>query len=226
MSFLIGLLLAAPSIALASVSADLKVYDAHVAELKAAFAAKGPGDPHDKAWVKIKIQHMVDVDQYMRKYGEVVFDHRYTEAEKKDFNTQFISRWTEIDRSNTAELKKLLKIYPWFTISAFDRSVDENAWLLAQHADLDPAFQKEVLKILEPLFKAGETKPANYAYLFDRVAVAQKLPQRYGSQGHCTGPGLWEPDPCEDPSGLDARRKSVGLDPEATYRAVFKNICH
>ena len=51
-------------------------------------------------------------------------------------------------------------------------------------------------------------------------------PQRYGTQGHCTGAGTWEPWPCEDPARLDERRASVGLEPEAAYIARFKDICH
>jgi len=116
-------------------------------------------------------------------------------------------------------------------VSVFGTQADKDAWLLVQHADRDSAFQNQVLSILEKLYPSGETNPANYAYLFDRVAVSwgdptQTKPQRYGTQGKCTGPGSWAPLPAEDPQNLDNRRKEVGLGTEAEYILRFKNLCH
>lgn len=47
------------------VDAAIRDFDAHVAGMRAAFA-KLPGTAADKSWVKSKLQHMVDVDQYAR----------------------------------------------------------------------------------------------------------------------------------------------------------------
>ena len=109
-----------------------------------------------------------------------------------------------------------MKIYPWFTISEFGLEGNQNAWLLVQHADHDPPFQRQVLTILEPLAAKGETNPKKYAYLYDRVASSFAEPkerklQRYGTQGMCSGPGTWEPLPVEDPDKLDERRAAIGL---------------
>lgn len=211
------------------VDADLKNYDDHIAEMNATFAHV-PAEPSSKEWVKAKLQHMFDVDQYMRKYMMISYDHRYSDEEKAEFFKEFANRFQAIDRANTADLKALLKIHHWFTISEFGEVADNNAWLLVQHADLDPDFQREVLRILEPLVATGETRPSNFAYLFDRVAaswsdLSKQVPQRYGTQGMCKGPGVWEPIPLEDPENLDRRRASVGLGPEAEYIAQFKDIC-
>ena len=43
----------------------IRDFDTHVAVMRAEFA-KLPGTAADKAWVKSKLQHMVDVDQYAR----------------------------------------------------------------------------------------------------------------------------------------------------------------
>lgn len=122
-----------------------------------------------------------------------------------------------VDEDNTAWLKTALEAGGWFTISADGEEADKAAWALIQHADKDPAFQTRVLGVLEPLARKGETRPQNYALLFDRVAVAQKRPQRYGSQGRCTGAGVWTPFETEDPANLDQRRASMGLRPLAEY---------
>ena len=58
------------------------------------------------------------------------------------------------------------------------------------------------------------------------MLTQKRVPQRYGTQGTCVGPGKWEPLPTEDPNLLDERRAQVDLGPEADYIAIFKDICH
>ena len=212
------------------VDSDIKVYDDTVATMNATFEQK-PANPNNTEWVKLKIQHMVDVDQYTRHYSDTPFNHQYSASEKAAWQLQFGPRFSAIDQADTVDLKSLLKIYSWFTISRFDAQTDFNAWLLVQHADLDPAFQKQVLVILEQLYPTGETSPKDYAYLFDRVAASWSVPilrvlQRYGTQGICTGPSTWQPIAMEDPIHIDERRATVRLGPEADYMKMFKDICH
>lgn len=212
------------------VDADIKAYDEHVAALNAEFV-KTPPAPRDKEWVKAKLKHMVAVDQYMRGLVELPNKRKYTDDERSAFSEQQMKRWQSVDATNTAELKALMKVYPWFTISEFGSEASQNAWLLVQHADQDAPFQRQVLTILEPLAAKGETNPKNFAYLFDRVASsfqnpAGRKPQRYGTQGVCTGPGTWEPLPVENPEKLDERRATMGLSTMAEYKTHFVNLCH
>lgn len=132
---------------------------------------------------------------------------------------------------NTTDLKELLKIYDWFKITEFGKKTDIQAWLIVQHADQDHEFQENILKILEQLYPVYETSPSNYAYLHDRVASSfndpsEMKPQRYGTQGHCAGPGQWEPWPLENQDKVDELRKSVGLGTMEEYKKMFKDICH
>lgn len=212
------------------VEADIRVYDEYVAGAERKFN-QAPAAAQDIPWVKSKIAHMYEIDQFMRRYLDTPYQHNYSEEEKSEFTRQFMTRFNELDRKNTAEIKALLRIYPWFSISKFGVQTDGQAWLLVQHADLDIDFQKMVLKRLAKLYRKGETKPMNYAYLFDRVATSpadatQRKPQRYGTQGQCTGPGTWVPFPIEDEANVDKRRAEVGLGSEAEYIAGFKDICH
>lgn len=118
------------------------------------------------------------------------------------------------DEANTAWLKARLKAHGWFTIPDYGKDADSAAFLIVQHADQDPAFQTEVLSQLEKLALEGKTRPLNFAMLYDRVAVGQSRPQRYGSQGGCTASG-WTPFTTEDPANLDQRRAAMGLKPLA-----------
>jgi hypothetical protein len=123
------------------------------------------------------------------------------------------------DEANTAWLRARLKTHGWFTIPDYGKEADSAAFLIVQHADNDPAFQAEVLPLLEKLALEGKTQPINYAMLFDRVAIGERRPQRYGSQGTCTGPGVWTPFKTEDSADLDQRRATMGLKPLADYVA-------
>jgi hypothetical protein len=119
----------------------------------------------------------------------------------------------KIDHENTEALKAAIAKYGWPGNKLVGEEAAHDAFLLAQHADQDPAFQKQALALMEPLVKTGEVLPRNYAYLYDRVAVAEKRPQRYGTQFNGS-----EPQPIEDEANVDARRKEVGLGTMAEYR--------
>lgn len=183
-----------------------------------------PPNRHDKTWVIEKLQHMVDVDQLVRKALENPKVASWPPEARRHFQEKLIARMKEVDRANTAELRELLKIYRWFTVSEFGKEGDGLAWLLVQHADHDVAFQQEVLAVLTELHEKGETRPSSYAYLWDRVAANTGRKQRYGTQGRCTGPGVWEPFEVEDPANLEKLRASVGLQPMHAYREGFRKL--
>lgn len=126
-----------------------------------------------------------------------------------------------VDEQNTVWLKNQIQISGWFTISKYGEKADNAAWLITQHADRDPAFQQYTLRVLEPLIARKESNPINYAYLFDRIAVNNKRPQLYGTQGRCTSAGIWEPWNITAAEVLDERRMALGLQPQAEYNKSF-----
>jgi hypothetical protein len=207
------------------VESELQVFDLSVADFQAK-AAEAPGTAHDDEWTKRRLTQMFEIDQYMRTMSDVL-PRNYDAEETAAFWQEYGTRWSAIDRSNTQELQSMLEKGGWPVISKFGKKADNEAWLLLQHADRDVDFQKKMLPVLEKLAQQGESSPSNFAYLYDRIhSIGEKSPQRYGTQGHCTGPGRWEPWPIEDPSALDARRASMGLKPMAEYLKVFETICH
>ena len=173
---------------------DLATYGRTVATMEDDFATR-PMQSGNREWVQAKLRHMVDVDQYMRNFGmQMPFRHHYTKEELDEFTRLFGWRWLRVDAANTADLKDLLKGHRWITISEFGASANHDAWLLVQHADRDHAFQKEIVGVLKGLSATKDTDPRDLAYLEDRVDVADKMPQTFGTQGRCTGPGTWEPE--------------------------------
>lgn len=131
----------------------------------------------------------------------------------------------ETDGDNTAWLKADLAAHGWYRISVFGDLPSRAAWLMIQHADREPAFQQEILALLEPLALEKEVEPWDVALLYDRVAMNTGRPQRYGSQGRCVARNVWGPQPLEDEARVDEFRASVELPPLAEYAAHMHRYC-
>jgi hypothetical protein len=131
----------------------------------------------------------------------------------------------EIDAGNTACLKADVRENGWYLISVNGAQASSSAWLMAQHADHDRDFQKEVLAMMEPLVASGEVTRGNYAYLWDRIAVGEDRPQRYGTQGRCTAPGRWEPETLEAPDQVEALRAEADIGGLAEYQTRMHAHC-
>lgn len=207
----------------ARVEADLRPLDNLVKTTRETLA-RDAGDPHDREWVKRQLKGMVTIDQRIR--GTLMqVPPGYGRWEGRYFVNQVALRMLAEDPVNTRALKAILAVHDWIKLSAFGPDAEHDAWVLVQHADADGAFQREVLARLEPLVAEGEASARTFALLSDRVAVAEKRPQRFGTQGHCSRPGLWQPYPIEDAPAVDERRKGLGLAPMALYAADVGRQC-
>lgn len=129
----------------------------------------------------------------------------------------FMDELHEVDRDNTEWLKSVVLTRGWPARSLVGPDAAQAAWLLAQHADRDPAFQRESLGLLEEAAERGEAERSHVAYLTDRVLLAEGRPQRYGTQLTRSATGEMEPAPIEDMDGVDDRRAAAGLEPLAVY---------
>src|SRR5262249_35173138 len=85
----------------------------------------------------------------------------------------------------------------------------------------DPTFQKRCLGLLALAVKQKDASPKHLAYLTDRVRVAEKAKQVYGTQFRQVN-GKLEPCPIEDEANVDKRRKEVGLPSMAEYRKIME----
>lgn len=129
-----------------------------------------------------------------------------------------VKAWQSVakgDRIHTRALKAIIKEHGWPTISAVGKKASHAAWLIAQHADHDLAFQKRALL---HLVRAGaDVDPKNVAYLLDRVLVADGKRQVFGTQFRHTR-GATIPYLLKDKEHVDALRAAVGLEPLADYQ--------
>lgn len=123
-------------------------------------------------------------------------------------------------RENVRWLKKVVAERGWPGRSLVGVDGADAAWLIGQHADHDPDFQRECLDLIEKAAAAGEATLSNLAYLTDRVMVKEWGYQRYGTQFR-PGPNGPEPVPLEDAGRVDELRASAGLIPFDDYRRGF-----
>ncbi|CAN5459860.1 hypothetical protein BH10PSE14_BH10PSE14_38970 [soil metagenome] len=154
------------------------------------------------------------------------FDRPHDDVTAEAITWRFWPRQCHIDNDNTAWLKTIVAQGAWPIVSRDGDEAANDAWLLAQHADQDPVFQKTVLALIAPLVAKKEALGKNYALLFDRVATAEHRPQRYGTQSGAGKDGCLAVDPVEDHAGLDARRATMGLDSLAAYGQRLSQAYH
>ncbi len=202
-------------------AAALATIDAGVAERRAKIPAAT--DTSDATAVADELAARVEVDQWVRNAYDA--DSALPAGERKIVEAGLGERMRESDGENTWALKVLVTERGWPAASMYGEQAARDAWLLAQHADQDPAFQREVLGLMEPLVTKKEVRPEDYALLRDRVAVAEGKPQRYGSQGRCVADGDWTMHPVEDAARLDELRASVGLESSAVYDDSLDRHC-
>ena len=126
----------------------------------------------------------------------------------------------EVDGENLPWLKEVVATRGWPGSSLVGTDGAHAAWLLAQHADADPAFQRQCLGLIGAAVEAGEASLLEYAYLTDRVLLHEGRPQVYGTQV-TRQDGTWVPRDLRDPELVDERRAAAGLEPLAEYLGRF-----
>jgi hypothetical protein len=133
-----------------------------------------------------------------------------------------IQELLRVDRENREWLKKQIAEIGWPGKSLVGEDGAHAAWLLVQHADDDPPFQKECLEKMQAVPKE-EVSATDVAYLIDRVMVKESGKQRYGTQLKLED-GKWVPVTLAEPDRVDALRKEVGMPPLAEYLEMVTKL--
>ena len=136
----------------------------------------------------------------------------------------------DVEKSNFARhqpiLEKILKQYGYPGFKQVGKKSANNFWLLVQHADAHPDFQRKVLQMMLPEVKRKNASPVNYAYLIDRVAINARHPEVYGTLVLYEGPGLGKavPKSLQDPKNVDKRRAAIGMEPLENYLGMMSKM--
>jgi hypothetical protein len=159
--------------------------------------------------------------QWMRVHGPdgVAVTAALGRDEKAEFD-KLTAKVKAVDEDNTKWLKGVVEQHGWPTRTLVAQDGANAAWLLVQHADADPKFQRQCLDLMAKLPK-DEVSPANLGYLNDRVLLAEGKKQLYGTQFMFVG-GKWKPRPIEDEANVDKRRAEAGMSPLVDYVKLIK----
>lgn len=129
-----------------------------------------------------------------------------------------------IDDDNNAWLQKIVDASGWPGSDRVGHDGAKAAWMLVQHADHDPAFQRRALDHMAASVEAGLADRTDFAMLTDRVLLAEGVPQRYGTQFATGQDGVMRVRPVSDEAGLEDRRRAMGLPSMAAYREMLADM--
>lgn len=183
-----------------------------------------------KACAVGQLAYLVEIDQLVRFQYDVCQKLGIEKgAQARDTcGAKVAIQMTAVDTLGRKGLERVVDRFGWPDTVHWGGETDHNAWLLAQHADLDQALQRKFLALIKKSFEQGFTPAESYAYIADRQASHDNKPQLYGTQGRCFGEGserVWKPNPIEDEAHLDSRRVAAGMEPYAEYRQMTNQMC-
>lgn len=141
----------------------------------------------------------------------------------QQFDSAFALRMNRVDSMNTEWLKGVVRKYGWPGKTQVGVEPSHAAWLIAQHAVQDTAFQARVLALMEPVAGKGEVSGMDVAMLADRLAVHRGHHQYYGTQARLDS-GRVILEPIDDSAHVDDRRARLGLPPLAEYMRMLDSM--
>ncbi|MCB0373318.1 MAG: hypothetical protein KDD31_09940 [Muricauda sp.] len=153
----------------------------------------------------MELEKMKEVDQI----AAYIQQGEYTKMSKEEWNAFK-------DSVFTTHQKMIEEIFDKHGFVGYDLAGEEgsdNFWLLVQHSDHDPEFQKKVLDAMKIEVDKRNASPKYYAFLVDRVNLNMGKEQVYGTQFDYNEMGQAFPKNMSDTTGLDLRRLRMGLIP-------------
>jgi hypothetical protein len=132
-----------------------------------------------------------------------------------------------IDKMNRDRLKEIIAGFGFPTRQLVGKDAMEGIFLMIQHSDLDPQWQKAQLPNIEKAVKQGDMDGQSYAYLYDRIKINGGEKQLYGTQFKFVDAATKrvEMSDTEDIENLDRRRMEMGMMPMKMYEQfVLDNL--
>ena len=119
-----------------------------------------------KALLKNELQEMVKTDQIAAFHWEKEWD-KYKDS---------------VFTTHKIQVEKMFNKYGFLGFDKVGKDGSNDFWLIVQHCDKFPNFQKKILKSMDKEVKKGNANANNYAYLYDRVEANAGHKQLFGTQ--------------------------------------------
>ncbi|GAA0398533.1 hypothetical protein GCM10009093_26370 [Brevundimonas terrae] len=172
--------------------------------------------------LKTRFASVYVLDQYPRQFMGEVLRSELSAEDMAKARGEASAIMAEQDAKNLQIVLEHLPPEGWYLHSRYGVEVATTAFLVVQHSNLET--WRRFVPVLEPLVAAGEVDGQSYGLMYDRLALAEKRPQRYGSQLACQN-GEWVVLNLEAPEAVDDRRREMGFtESHADYVAGFKSM--
>ncbi|MDB5086706.1 MAG: hypothetical protein JWR09_700 [Mucilaginibacter sp.] len=159
------------------------------------------------------------------------FKSRYPNAYKDYMSANLTDSAKKIFVKNGSLLKEIVDRLGFLGYREVGKDGAKVSWLVVQHCDFDPAFQKKYLSLMKVAVGNNNANNTDFAYLVDRVRKGSGEKQVYGTQLVYTMEedslthqkkvkiSLW---PVENELKLNDLRKEVGLSSIEEYLELVK----
>lgn len=204
----------------ASLSPEARALIAPVAEVIAAEEARQAALP-PPADVRERLERMGQLDQVGRRASIAIDVSVLPEGERRAASSAMWAPVAAMDERLLGELLPLVPEEGWFTEENYGERASNAAFLIIQHSNVEQ--WRRFVPILEPLALAGKIDGQDYGLMYDRLAVNEGRPQRYGTQMTCkAGKVVIDWENIEDLANANARRAELGIPGTlAEYEALF-----
>jgi len=165
-----------------------------------------------KARLQSELAQMVKTDQVAAYIPQGKYK-AYTHEQWNNFKDSVFT-------TDKIAVESMFNQYGFLGFDKVGKEGSKQFWLLVQHSDKYPDFQKKVLQAMDKEVKKGNASPNNYAYLYDRVKVNGGEKQLFGTQVtyqvETTGRAIPKIG-LTDSANVDKFRKDYGLEPLKDY---------
>lgn len=174
----------------------------------------------DKVAIEEKVEFNQELADELRQMAEVDQIAAYIPQGKyKEMDPE---QWKAFkDSVFTTHQKRLKQIFDKHGYVGIDLAGEEGSmhfWLMVQHSDHKPEFQKAVLEKMKVQVDQKNADPSNYGLLVDRVNLNTGKAQIYGTQvDYNLEIAQAFPKKLADSSNVNKRRKAIGLEPLEEY---------
>jgi len=170
--------------------------------------------------IEEKVEFNQELADELKKMAEV--DQIAAYIPQGEYKEMTPEQWNAFkDSVFTTHQKRLKELFDEYGFIGIDRAGEEgsrNFWVMVQHSDHNPDFQKEVLKKMKIEVDKGNAVPSNYGLLVDRVNINTGEKQIYGTQvTYNMETGQAYPKPLEDSLNVNKRRRAIGLESIEEY---------
>lgn len=135
--------------------------------------------------------------------------------ESGELGKGYAPRMEAVHRKNAARLREIIAERGWPDAELVGDAGTLAAWFIAQHAIGEPGFQRYALTLVQEKVRQGKVPAAQEAFLYDRIAMYEGRPQRYGTQYLPAPDGQDRRWITEDPEHLNDRRAQMDMPPAA-----------